>query len=130
MTSTLTGPVTGASSALHELHRALSTPPEAGALSTWRWSVRHCIAAVHDLLVGESDHPDDGWLAPRRSVTLRERNSLLQRLSVLALQVVESPEVESVRAELLRLHGDIAHHLQRLRDLAWDEVEYEVGGSE
>lgn len=130
MTSTLTGPVTGANSALDELHRALSAPPHARALSTWRWSVRNRMADVHDLLVGESDHPDDGWLAPRRDVTLRERNRLLHRLSDLTQQVVECPEVERVRAELIRLHGDIARHFQRLRDLAWDEVEYEVGGSE
>lgn len=130
MTSTLDGPVTGASSALHELHRALSALPDPAALGTWRWAVRQRMAGVRDLLAGETQHPDDAWLAPRRDVTLRERNSLLIRLNALGPQVLECAEVERVRSELLRLLTDISHHLQRLRDLAWDEVEAEIGGSE
>ena len=130
MTSTLDGPVTGASSALHELHRAVLVRPDPATLGTWRWAVRQRMAGVRDLLVGEADHADDGWLAPRRGVTLRERNTLLMRLNALGPQVLECVEVEHVRAELLRLLADINHHLQRLRDLAWDEVEAEIGGSE
>jgi hypothetical protein len=130
MTSTLDGPVAGPSSALHELHRAVLALPDPAALGTWRWAVRQRMAGVRDLLLGEADHPDDGWLAPRRGVALRERNSLLMRLNALGPLVLEGAEVEHVRTELLRLLADINHHLQRLRDLAWDEVEAEVGGSE
>jgi hypothetical protein len=44
--------------------------------------------------------------------------------------VLENPDVEAVRVELKRLVADIAHHCQRLHDLAYDEVELELGGSE
>ena len=45
-------------------------------------------------------------------------------------QVLESADVEAVREELKRLLVDISHHLQRLNDLAYDEVALELGGSE
>ena len=61
---------------------------------------------------------------------LRERTALLGRLSVLGPQVLESPDVEAVRVELLRLLVDVAHHVQRVNDLAYDDVELELGGSE
>jgi hypothetical protein len=35
-----------------------------------------------------------------------------------------------VRDEAGRLLVDVEHHLQRRRDLAWDEVELDLGGSE
>ena len=35
-----------------------------------------------------------------------------------------------VRADLLRLLTDVTHHVQRIHDLAYDEVELELGGSE
>ena len=44
--------------------------------------------------------------------------------------VLEHPDVAEVRQELKRLLADIAHHVQRLHDLAYDEVELEIGGSE
>ena len=61
---------------------------------------------------------------------LRDRNALVGRLSVLGQRVLESPEVEKVRADLKRLLADISHHLPAVHDLAYDEVEIELGGSE
>ncbi len=56
--------------------------------------------------------------------------ALLLRLTELGGPVLESPEVDKVRADLHRLLVDITHHIQRLHDLAYDEVELELGGSE
>ncbi|PVG82357.1 hypothetical protein DDE18_12815 [Nocardioides gansuensis] len=117
--------------ALHELRRALEHPPASGpSLGTWRWSVRQRMAAVRDLLIRETDTLGDAWLAARQGASLRERNALLTRLGALGPKLLETHEVEPVRDELLRLLGDIDRHLQRLRDLAYDEVELELGGSE
>ncbi len=88
------------------------------------------MAAVRDALVAEAGSPDEGWLAARNGTLLRERTRLLGRLSVLGPLVLESPDVEGVRTELLRLLVDISHHVQRVHDLAYDEVELELGGSE
>lgn len=123
--------MSGTSLALHRLVQALDEPAPAGAdPGAWRWTVRQRMAGVRDALAGESEDPWDGWLAARGVASLRERNSLLGRLSALGPRVLESPDVESVRADLHRLVSDIAHHCQRLHDLAYDEVELELGGSE
>lgn len=82
------------------------------------------------MLVLESEHPDDAWLSARRGVVLRERRALLARLGELEPDVLQGPDLEDVRAQGLRLLTDINHHLQRLRDLAYDDVELELGGSE
>lgn len=38
--------------------------------------------------------------------------------------------MDLVHADLQRLLVDLGHHVQRLNDLAYDEVELELGGSE
>jgi hypothetical protein len=125
------GTTTGLSAALQSLALALDAPRRRGVpVGNWRWVVRQRMAGVRDLLVSEGEHTDDGWLAARGGSVLRERNTLLVRLSALGPQVLESPDVESVRLELKRLAADIGHHVQRLHDLAYDEVELELGGSE
>ncbi len=117
--------------ALQSLHQALDTPPHQNMpLGTWRWSVRQQMAGVRDLLISESTQHEDEWLAARGGTVLRERNALLGRLSVMGPRVLESDEVEVVREELKRLLSDISHHIQRLNDLAYDEVSLELGGSE
>jgi hypothetical protein len=88
------------------------------------------MAGVRDALVSETQEPVDGWLVARGGAAIRERNALLARLTSLGTPVLESPEVEQVRADLKRLLTDISHHFQRLHDLAYDEVELELGGSE
>ena len=116
---------------LEELHQALEVPIQPGApLGTWRWTVRQRMAGVRDALVAETAHHEDAWLAARGGSVLRERNALLGRLSALGPQVLEEERIEQVRGELARLPCDIRHHVQRLHDLAYDEVELELGGSE
>jgi hypothetical protein len=121
----------GISSALQNLSAALDAPHQDGlSLGNWRWSVRRRMVEVRDALVSEGHHPADGWLAARGGTAIRERNALLARLAVLGPQVLENPDVGRVQRDLKRLVTDVAHHRQRLHDLAYDEVELELGGSE
>jgi hypothetical protein len=60
----------------------------------------------------------------------RERTALLRRLAALGPRVLEEPEIETVRAELLRLAADLDRHRQHLNDLVYDSVSLELGGSE
>ncbi|MGH3361916.1 MAG: hypothetical protein ACRDOM_05605, partial [Nocardioides sp.] len=100
--------MTATSTALHGLRQALDAPPADGiALGNWRWNLRQRMAAVRDLLLNEADHPADGWLAARGGAARRERTALLLRLTELGGPVLESPEVEQVRADLRRLLVDI-----------------------
>lgn len=129
MTTAVT--TSGMSAALRALARTVdASPPSSVPLGNWRWVVRQRMAAVRDHLMNESEHPEDGWLAARGGSALRERNALLLRLSALGPRVLESPDVAELREELRRLVVDISHHVQRLHDLAYDEVELELGGSE
>jgi len=60
----------------------------------------------------------------------RERDALLARLHHLTHEVLVATDVDAVAAQLSRLLVDIEHHRQRLHDLAYDDVELEIGGSE
>lgn len=116
----------------HHLHMTLSDTgaPPAGLPDSWRWRARELLSDLRDLLVNDSPATVDGWLAARGAGMLRERDVLLARLGTLAIQLLQEPAVGGVRNELNRLVVDVEHHLQRRRDLAWDEVELELGGSE
>lgn len=111
----------------HHLHSSLSharTTQEAG-----RWHVRRLLSEMRDLLT--ADAPSyDGWLAAREAGMLRERNALLARVATLTPRVLHDTPLDDLRSELQRLLVDVEHHLQRRRDLAWDEVSQELGGSE
>ena len=123
--------MSSAATAMSALHRALDVPPEPGiALGNWRWTIRQRLADVREVLIRESEHPDDAWLAARGTAALRERTALIARMGELGPQVLESPDVSEVRQALLRLLADIDRHFQKLRDLAYDDVEMEFGGSE
>lgn len=125
------GTAAGITGALQALEAALEAPRLDGvALGNWRWVVRQRLGVVRDALMGLTSSTDDGWLAARGGTAFRERNALLARLGVLGPAVLESAEVEPVRQELKRLLVDIGHHVQRLHDLAYDDVELELGGSE
>ncbi|HEY0948990.1 hypothetical protein [Nocardioides sp.] len=127
----MTVTTTGMSSALQGLRRALESLNEPGVSEgSWRWAVRQQMARVRDTLLEEAQYADEGWLIARTGSVLRERTALLGRLSALGPAVLESLDVEPVRAELDRLVVDIGRHAQRLHDLAYDEVELELGGSE
>jgi hypothetical protein len=117
--------------ALQALDQSLDAPRRPGIpLGNWRWLVRQRMASVRDALVGEAAGSDDGWLAARGGSAFRERNALLGRLSTLGPEILETADVEATRVELKRLVMDIQRHVQRINDLAYDEVELELGGSE
>ena len=117
--------------ALQALDQSLDAPRRAGIpLGNWRWVVRQRMGVVRDELLGEKAGSRDGWLAARGGAAFRERNALLSRLTALSAQVLETPDVEATRLELKRLVMDVNRHMQRLNDIAYDEVEMEIGGSE
>jgi hypothetical protein len=96
----------------------------------WRWSVRRHLVPVRDRLLRE--HPDrrEAWLSARATRALRERDELLARLNGLTSQVMVAADLPDLADRLSRLLGDIEHHHQRVHDLAYDDVELEIGGSE
>ena len=117
--------------ALQALDQSLDAPRRSGIpLGNWRWVVRQRMGVVRDELLGEKAGSKDGWLAARGGASFRERNALLTRLTALSAQVLETPDVETTRMELKRLVVDVNRHMQRLNDIAYDEVEMEIGGSE
>lgn len=99
-------------------------------LGSWRWTVRRRLGPVRDLLMAETSGSADEWLSARDGRMLRERSVLLGRLTTLSTQVLESADPDTVTLRLRRLVADIEHHCQRLHDLAYDDVELEIGGSE
>ena len=107
----------------------LSPTPPGPAGDGWRWEARRVLAQVRDVLAAESSAPYDGWLAARGGRLLRERDLLLQRLARLTT-LVQAGAATAVHAELARLLEDVARHQQRERDLHWDAVELELGGSD
>jgi hypothetical protein len=121
------GTVTGLEHAIIGLQQALDSPRRH---HMWRWLVRHRMAGVKEALGLEHSRATDAWLAPRQLTLARERDALLRKLALLGPQVLEAPDVEPVRRELLRLCGDLERHRQRLNDLAYDAVALELGGSE
>jgi hypothetical protein len=99
-------------------------------VDAWRWTVRRELVPVRDRLLHERTPGRNVWLSARAARTLQERDSLLARLNHLAGQVLVTGDPEALAAELSRLLVDIDHHAQRLSDLAYDDVELEIGGSE
>jgi len=112
------------------LHDLLRPAHDHDNLDAWRWSVRRQLVPVRDGLVRETPRRHEAWLSARAARALRERDTLLARLNRLATQVLSAPDVEPVRSELRRLLADIDRHAQRMSDLAYDDVELEIGGSE
>ena len=96
----------------------------------WRWLVRQRLGALGDLLVAPTGAAGEDWLSARHAGLVRQRTLLLQRLAALNPRVLEHADLAAIREEAHRLLVDVEHHLQRRSDLAWDEVELELGGSE
>ena len=119
--------MTGLEHSIIGLQQALDTPLRH---HMWRWLVRHRMAGVKEALAREHSRNGDAWLAARQSMLSRERDSLLRKLTGLGPQVLDAPDVEPVRRELLRLVADLERHRQRLNDLVYDTVSLELGGSE
>ncbi|MFC7495726.1 MULTISPECIES: hypothetical protein [unclassified Nocardioides] len=127
----MTVTTTGLSAALQGLGQALDALRRPGvSTGQWRWRVRQEMAVVRDILVAETGSGADGWTAAREGSVLRERNALLTRIGSLGSHVLQHPDPEVVHADVHRLLVDVGHHAQRISDLAYDEVELELGGSE
>ena len=119
--------MTGLEHAALGLRQALDAPRRH---HVWRWLVRHRMDAVREALTAERSREGDAWLAARELSLQRERTGLLDRLAALGPQVLEAPDVEAVRLELLRLVNDVERHRQHLNDLVYDSVSLELGGTE
>jgi hypothetical protein len=134
MTSSTIGPpispTIGTAAALAGLHRALDAPVALADTGGWRWTVRRHMGPVRDAIEREHLDAADGWLSARHGRSARERAALLRRLAAYGPTVLEHPDIDEVRDGLKRLLGDIDHYVQRQHDLAYDEVELEIGGSE
>jgi hypothetical protein len=109
------------------VNQPLNDPAEA---TRWRWSTRRQLSELRDFLAAESATLDNTWLAAAQGRALRERNSLVGRIGILGRRVLQDSPLEEVRHDLRRLLDDIRHHLQRMHDLAYDDIELELGGSE
>ena len=129
MTNTIDPPI-GTAAALAGLQRALDTPVTAAEAGGWRWNVRRHMGPVREAIEREHLDPADGWLSARHGRSARERAALLSRLAAYGPKVLEHPDLDEVRDGLKRLLGDLDHYVQRQHDLAYDEVELEIGGSE
>lgn len=116
--------------ALRALELAVVPPRPGTPVGNWRWGVRQRISGLRDALAAESTGTDNTWLAARHGAAFRERSLLLSRMTSLCGQVLERPDLDVLRAELRRLIVDVNHHMQRLNDLVYDEVELELGGEE
>lgn len=110
---------------IRQVHTALS-----GARGQEPSQVHRLLSQLRELLSAEAAAPYDGWLSHRGDGLRRERAALLDRLSRLRHHWQQEPDSCDLHAELRRLVVDVEHHLQRRRDLAWDEVQLELGGSE
>jgi hypothetical protein len=126
----MTRPGTHPAAALADLHGALDALDERTDPGPWRWTVRRGMGPVRDALEGERYDAGESWLSARHGRSARERAVLLRRLADFGPVVLEHPDVDEVRVGLKRLLTDIDRHVQRQHDLAYDEVEFEIGGSE
>lgn len=124
------GVPTAMTDALLALEQAM-VPPRPGAnVGNWRFSVRQWLSGVREALIVEDTGTSDAWLTARNGAALRERGTLLSRLASMGSDVLERPDLEGLRGELRRLVTDVRRHVQRLHDLAYDEVELELGGGD
>lgn len=95
----------------------------------WRWKLRRSLAGVRDVLEAESWEAG-GWLAARAAAGQRDRVALLRRVVDLGPRVLQDPAVDDVIADVKAVLADVVRHGQRAHDLAYEEVEGELGGSE
>jgi hypothetical protein len=119
--------MTAMTSTLDDLLRPAHSRDNLGA---WRWNVRRRLVPVRERLVREHPTRREAWLSARHTRALRERDDLLARLDHLSSLLLVAPDVDEVAGQLSRLLVDIQHHAQRVHDLAYDDVELEIGGSE
>ena len=80
--------------------------------------------------IGPAGAQEEAWLAAKDDCARREARQLLARVTAL-LATMDAADEEPRRlfAGAQRLLVDLEHHVQRLHDLAYDEVELELGES-
>lgn len=126
----MTGVSTATADALRALEQAIAPPRPGTPVGNWRWSVRQRLVGVREALVLEDAGATNTWLVARNGNALRERHTLVSRVASLGSDVLDRPDMDRLRAELRRLVTDLNHHVQHLNDLAYDDVELELGGEE
>ena len=85
---------------------------------------------MRDALAWGAARDGDAGSPPGSTSLHRERTGCCAGWPRSAREVLENPDVETIRGELHRLVADLEHHLQRLHDLVYDSVSLELGGSE
>lgn len=98
-------------------------------LGVWRGAALRGLADVRQLIVEESAPPRDPARA-RGDVILRERNVLLERLSLLRLQVLGVEEVDRISYDVKRLVVDVERHLEHVHAEVGNGLAGGQGGSE
>ena len=96
----------------------------------WRWWLRGALSTVRDALAAPDTRRDEAWLAARGGCSRRRGRQLLARVAALGNGLLDRATTEDAFGRSRRLLVDLEHHVQRLHDLAWDEVELELGGSD
>ena len=114
-------------SAISELQRTLESTRSA---SNWRWLLRQNLSSVREALSDDTFRSWDGWLAARSGSAERERIQLLRRVQSIGAGVLDRLDADVVATEVARLLRDIDHYRQKIRDLVYDSVAMEIGGSE
>ncbi len=125
--SDTTSAAPGSGPSLRDLLAARPTSDQ--GLGAWRWQVRRQLAPLRDVLASPAG-PAEDWLAARRGGCQRERTVLVRRLAELSPRVLHDTDLPRLTSDLRHLLDDVRHHEQRCNDLAYDEVELELGGSE
>lgn len=113
--------------ALKRFQTLLARGPEERA---WRWEVHRALTSVRDDLSEEQPQVSEQWLSARGRRVADERDRLLARVSAAGSAAVHTEDLTELGTDLQRLGSDLARHARRLTDLAWDDVELEIGGSE
>ena len=113
--------------AVERLEQVLSASPHH---SPWPQRVRHQLGGLDEVLAVPAQHHGDPATEARAGHLDRERSELRRRAHRLSGLLDGPAEVEALRTQLFRLAADLAHHAQRVNDLAYDGVSMEVGGSE
>lgn len=118
--------------ALRGLELAIAPPRPGTPVGNWRFTTRRRLSDLRAALLVEevSGTGEESWLSARHNHVSKERGELLNRLAELTHGVLERADLESVRQDVRRLIADVQHHEQRLNDLAYDEVELELGGEQ
>ncbi len=85
---------------------------------------------VREALEREYHGSADGWLSARHGRSLREQAALLRRLAAYGPVVLEHPDVDEARDWGSSGCWPTSTTTSSAHDLAYDEVEQEIGGSE